>query len=147
MSEFSNYKMPFHPKSLMESGGEMATCSVPESIAQNIMLLIVTRKGENRFDPDYGNEVWDLEFDTGISESRWETILTQSLRQQILEYEQRLSHPKVSAKLTYVEQTYEMRKFTEIKRKVNIVVSAIILESGERFNFQTELFLSPLSVE
>ena len=53
-----NYRFPFNPLAVMKDSGSMETCDVAESIAQNIMLLIITKMGENRYDEDYGNEVW-----------------------------------------------------------------------------------------
>jgi hypothetical protein len=54
-----NYRMPFVPSTLMTEGGSIDTCDMGESIAHNIMLLITTKKGENRYDENYGNDVWN----------------------------------------------------------------------------------------
>ncbi len=42
--ESTNYKMPFDPAALMTENGSIETCDIAESIAQNIMLLIITKK-------------------------------------------------------------------------------------------------------
>ncbi|SNV34779.1 Gene 25-like lysozyme [Chryseobacterium taklimakanense] len=145
--EQPNYKMPFNPKSVMSSNGVLQTCDMGESIAQNIMLLITTKKGENRYDENYGNEVWNTEFDNGISPSVWESIFIKSLRRQILDYEQRLVNPEVEAHISIVEHTYETRNLTEIKKKVRVTIRAKLEATGENFNFATELFLSPMSID
>lgn len=39
-----NYRFPFNPSALMTENGSIETCDIAESIAQNIMLLIITKK-------------------------------------------------------------------------------------------------------
>lgn len=39
-----NYRFPFNPLAVMKDSGSMETCDVAESIAQNIMLLIITKR-------------------------------------------------------------------------------------------------------
>ena len=145
--EQPSYQMPFNPLSVMTSEGSMRTCDLGESIAQNIMLLITTKKGENRYDENYGNDVWNTEFDNGISPSVWENIFVKSLHRQILDYEQRLANPDVKAHISFVEHTYETRNFTEVKKKVRVVIKAKMEATGENFSFATELFLSPMSID
>jgi len=131
----------------MISNGQLETCDVFESIAQNIMLLIITKKGENRYDENYGNDVWDVEFDNGVSTMMWENIFVKSLKRLIKDYEPRIVFPKVQAHITYVEHDYETRGFAEVKKKVKIGINAIMESTGENFNFSTELYLSPMSIE
>lgn len=141
------YKMPFNPASVMTSHGSMKTCDIGESIAQNIMLLITTKQGENRYDEHYGNDVWNTEFDNGISPAVWENIFIKSLYRQIVAYEPRLVNPVVEAHISFVEHTYETRNFTEVKKKVRVTIKAKLEATGENFNFATELFLSPMSID
>lgn len=142
-----NYQMPFDPEELMSENGSIKTCTEAESIAQNLMLLITTKKRENRYDPDYGNDVWDIEFDNAVTTVMWENIFVESFRQQIQKYEPRLTQARVDAHIEFVEHSYESRKFTEIKKKAKIGVNARLVESGEQFRFVTELFLSPMSID
>ena len=43
-------------------GGKLERCSQEESIAQQIMLLIVSRQGELIGKESYGSIIWELEF-------------------------------------------------------------------------------------
>lgn len=142
-----NYRMPFVPSILMSEGGSIDTCDVGESIAHNIMLLITTKKGENRYDESYGNEVWNLEFDNGITSAVWENIFVKSLKKQILEFEPRIVQPQIDAHVEIVEHNYDTKEHTEIKKKVKIAINAKMESTGERFSFSTELFLSPMSID
>ncbi len=134
----TNYRMPFDPRAAMTSDDNIATCSTGESIAQN---------GENRYDPQYGNDVWEVEFDNGVSSAAWENIFIKSLQRQIRDYEPRLTEAHVSADINYVEHSYETRNFTEVKKKVRVAINAKMRETGENFSFSTELFLSPMSID
>ena len=142
-----NYRMPFVPSTLMSEGGSIDTCDVGESIAHNIMLLITTKKGENRYDENYGNDVWSLEFDNGVTPAIWENTFIKSLRKQILECETRIIQPQISAYIEVVEHNYDTKEHTEIKKKVRIAINAKMESTGERFSFSTELFLSPMSID
>jgi len=141
------YRMPFNPGALFSDEGSIAICSTAESIAHNIMLLITTRKGENRFDEDYGNEVWDIEFDNAATQVLWEQTFINSLTLLILEHEQRITNPIVKVHTSLVHHTYKTKSFTVIKKKATIAVNAKLFDSGEHFSFSTEIFLSPMSID
>ena len=49
--------------------------------------------------------------------------------------------------IAYVEHSYDTKKFSEIKRRAKIAISAKMVETGEPFQFTTEIFLSPMSVD
>jgi predicted component of type VI protein secretion system len=139
--------MPFDPEKLMSEDGAVEMCSMAESIAQHLMILITTKKRENRFDFDYGNAVWDIEFENAVSLVAWEAIFTESMRQQIERYEPRIYAPKISVHVEYVAHSHETKKHSEIKKKAKIGIHAKLTETGENFNFSTELFLSPMSID
>ncbi|RYZ46117.1 MAG: hypothetical protein EOP49_23920 [Sphingobacteriales bacterium] len=143
----SNYKMPFDPERLMAENNPAEMCSVAESIAQHLMLLITTRKRESRYDFEYGNDVWDIEFENAVTTVHWETMFVESMLRQITAYEPRIYDPKVEVHIVYVEQTYETRDHSEIKKKARIAVNAKLTDTGELFSFSTELFLSPMSID
>lgn len=140
-------KFPFNPEHAMTEGLSLATCSLAESIAQHIMLLVLTRKGENRFNPDYGNAVWDLEFDNAVTAVEWERVFEESLLEQIAHYEPRISYPQIQVHIEYVEHHYGTKNFVEIRKKAKIGINAILTEIGERFTFSTHIYLSPMAVD
>ncbi|MEK6512479.1 GPW/gp25 family protein [Myroides odoratimimus] len=141
------YKFPFNPELAMSEGASLPTCSLAESIAQNVMLLVLTRKGENRFNPDYGNAVWDLEFDNAVTLVEWERVFEESLLDQIKKYEPRIIFPKIQVHMEYVEHNYGTRDFVEIRKKAKIGVNAVLTDIGELFTFSTHIYLSPMSVD
>lgn len=145
--QYTFFKFPFNPEFAMTEGAIIPTCSLAESIAQHVMLLILTRKGENRFNPDYGNAVWDLEFDNAITTVEWERVFEQSLLDQIKKYEPRISYPQVQVHMEYVEHTYGTKDFVEVRKKAKIGINAILTDLGERYTFSTHIYLSPMAVD
>ncbi|MCC9043545.1 GPW/gp25 family protein [Myroides sp. M-43] len=141
------YKFPFNPELAMSEGASLPTCSLAESIAQNVMLLVITRKGENRFNPDYGNAVWDLEFDNAVTSVEWERVFEESLLDQIKKHEPRIIFPKIQVHMEYVEHNYGTKDFVEIRKKAKIGVNAVLTDIGELFTFSTHIYLSPMSVD
>jgi phage baseplate assembly protein W len=129
------YKKPFRLSNIF-NGQDIDKQDVGASISQYIELIIFTRYGEHRFKPDFGCEIWDLDFELIISESMWEEKLRQSLLRSITQYEKRIYD---------VNKFYPLRNVSEIKKKVEIVVSGKMQQTGENYVFTTSLFLSPLS--
>lgn len=140
-------RLPVNFGDLMR-GRELERCrAVPESISQHIHLLLTTRPGENRFDPDYGCAIWDLDFELIISEGTWKETFRASVVEALFQYEKRLDAVQVDVGLETIERVFGMRRQPEVRRKAVVMVRATMVETGEPFSFRTELYLSPLSVE
>lgn len=140
-------KIPFDPESLISPNSKAKTCGMAESIAQNLMLLITSRRRENRFNPDYGNDVWEFEFDNAITLAKWEALFIESLKRQIKAYEPRITQPKIEVHMQQVEHTYSTRKFSEIKKRAKIAINAKLIDTGEPYRFATELYIGPMSID
>lgn len=138
------YSKPFKLQSVL-SGSELQTSDLGKSISNHIELIIFTRYGEHRHNPDFGCEIWDLDFELIVSESLWEEKFRKSLLKSITEYEKRIYSAAVEVKISEVENVYPLRKITEVKKKVDISVRAKLKITGEKYFFNTALFLSPLS--
>ena len=80
-----------------------------------------------------------------VSETTWEEKFRQSLLRSITEYERRLYQVEVEINMTEVEKKFSLRNVTEIKKKVDISIWGKMNITGEKYYFNTGLFLSPLS--
>ena len=134
-------KYPIDFSSLLK-GNNKNQCEIQESIAYNIMLIVTTSFGEIPEKPDYGSEIWELEFDQHINRRTWEEQVKNSLFDSISKNEQRLNLTSVAITLDEVEDK-ELK--TSIRRKANIIVNGIIKNSLIPFNFHTKLNISPIS--
>lgn len=140
------YKIPFQLSKVLE-GNELSTCGLAESITKNLELIIMTRFGEHRGDPTFGCEIWDLDFELIVSERIWEEKLRKSLFRSITTHEYRLSNIELIVAISNIEKHNLFKKFTEVKKRVDIRLTGIIQKTGAPFTFNTNLFLSPLSVD
>ncbi|WP_129715019.1 GPW/gp25 family protein [Pedobacter sp. SYP-B3415] len=138
------YSRPFNFKNIFEQR-EFQETDLGKSISNNIQLIIFTRFGEHRFNPDFGCEIWDLDFELIVSETIWEEKFRKSLLRSVTEYESRLYDVSAEVKMSEVEKFYPQRNVTEIKKKVDLVVKGKINTTGEKYFFNTALFLSPLT--
>ncbi|SEB17766.1 GPW/gp25 family protein [Pedobacter hartonius] len=137
------YSKPFKLKSIF-SNHDLDTSNLGESISQNLELIIFTRYGEHRHNPDFGCEIWDLDFELVISERIWEEKFRQSLLKSITTYEPRLYQVGLEIKMTEVEKIFSGIKIAEVKKKVEIYISGRVNLTGEKYLFNTTLYLSPL---
>jgi len=138
------YKKPFALNKIF-TGQDLDKQDVGASISQYIELIIFTRYGEHRFKPDFGCEIWDLDFELIISESMFEEKLRKSLLRSITNYEQRIYDVHIDVHIKEVNKFYPLRNVNEIKKKVEIVVNGKMQQTGENYVFSTSLYLSPLS--
>lgn len=138
------YSKPLKVGSIMK-GLDTDDSEVGRSISDHIQLIIFTRYGENRYNPEFGCEIWDLDFELIVSELLWEEKFRKSLLRSISEYESRLDHINVEIKISEVENIFPLRRITEIKKKVDITIRALLKTTGEKYYFNTSLYLSPLT--
>ena len=124
--------------------GQMQRCSYEESIAQHIMMLIVSRYGEVEGKEDYGSVIWDLEFNQVLKNADWEEKVRQSLETTITKYESRLKDIHVRVELTEVEEDVR-NKFPNARQRVRVWVNGVMVRNDQQFNFGTHLYISPIS--
>ena len=130
----------------MSKGIPHKSCSLEESVAQYLMMLITCRYGEIVDKYDFGSAIWELEFNQLVKIYQWEEAVRKSLVDTIDKYEKRLANLLVDVKLSEVDADVSLgRGFSEIRRKAVISVSGNLKHSGVKFDFNTTLFISPLS--
>ena len=78
-------KMPLQLQSAVAK--KLQRCSYQESIAQHIMLLILSHHGEVIGREDFGSMIWDLEFNQLVKISDWEEGVKNSLIKTIEKYQ------------------------------------------------------------
>jgi phage baseplate assembly protein W len=138
------YKIPLQLSVVLE-GNELATCSLSDSISKNLELIIMTKYGEHRSDPTFGCGIWDLDFELIVSQNLWEEKLRQSLLESIKKHETRISNVVITVNIAELKKQAFFKEYPEIKKSVEIDINAIIIKTGIDFEFNTHLFLSPLS--
>ena len=138
----SNYlKLPLKFDSFFEKK-KLDRCTLKDSIARNIHLLITTQLEENNQDYNYGSQFWDHDYDIHMTNAiRREMILT-TLKKQLQKYEKRLVKPIVEVNV--IQKEYRLSNNLQLRRRVEIAVSGQLTRSNEPFRFQTGFFIGPM---
>ncbi|MEM6816861.1 MAG: GPW/gp25 family protein [Bacteroidota bacterium] len=133
--------------SKIAQGEPVSTCSRQESIAQFIMLIITSKYGELPGSDDFGSEIWELEFLQLANAHSWEERVKESIEKAIVKYEKRLKEVKVTVSLDKVEDI-DMKSTTKsygVRKQAKIFVNGIMKGTDQHFNFNTKIFISPIS--
>ncbi|RPD44687.1 hypothetical protein DNI29_21395 [Hymenobacter sediminis] len=135
------YRLPLNFEELLQRQ-PLARCSVQESIAQHLYLMLTTHFGESRFDPAFGCVVWQQDFEA-MTNMRWKDNVQRSVEQMVAAREPRLEQVKV---LVGIED-FEMKGVNQrIRKRLEVTVRAILRRTNEPFAFRASLFVAPLSV-
>ncbi|MGB0879541.1 MAG: GPW/gp25 family protein [Polaribacter sp.] len=137
-------RLPINFSSVL-NGQKPNSCSLEESIAQSIMMQITSRYGEVAGRPDFGSDIWELEFNQLVKVYEWEEKVKQSLLRTISTYEKRLYDVNVTVNLNEFEKESSIRVKSDIRRKADIFVRGKIIYQDVPFHFNTTLYISPLS--
>ncbi|GAB2556397.1 GPW/gp25 family protein [Spirosoma areae] len=121
------------------------TCSLPQSIAQNLYLMLTTHFAESRFDETFGCSLWDEDF-VNQTNSRWKEDIRQSIETSVAAHEKRLIQVRIRVELTDQEMQLSQTN-RRVKRRLSIWIDGLLSRTNERFSFQRSLFLAPLSTE
>lgn len=136
------YRYPIRLNSLM-TGADLPTCDIGASIAQFLNMLLHSRFNELRSDPQFGNSIWDTEFDHTVNQYTWEAQLTQSLTEAIRQQEPRLRDVTVRVVIQSAAGIDGLPGNT--RRLADVTVSATVQMTNEPFRFTTRLLLGTLS--
>ena len=119
------------------------SCSLQESIAQNIYLLLTTSFRELRFDHTYGCSIWEQDFEI-LASIKWKDTISSSLEETIGKHEERLKDVKV--RIDIEEYKFMNKESIRIKKKLIIRIEGYTVKTNERFEFVEQFFIAPFSL-
>ena len=138
----SYYRLPLDLEGILERQ-RLPRCTVQESIAQHLYLILTTYLGESRYEPDFGCQVWEQDFEA-MTTMRWKDSVQQSVEQAIQAYEPRLVRVRAQVAVT----DFELRNVHQrIRKRLQVTVNAALHRTDEPFAFQASLFVAPLSID
>lgn len=141
------YQMPLRFDMLMERNRELPECNLGTSIAQNIFLIISSKYNEHRFDPDYGCEIWEKDFELITNPIKWQEEVNRSMIASLSQHEIRLERIAVDTIVTEQPHYNPTTRVHSIKKKIIVNVRGVIRATGEPFAYSPQLFISPISVD
>lgn len=144
----SHYTLPVSFGKLMRKE-EAATSELAESVRQHVFLIMVTRFGESSYDPQYGCELWEYDFEHPSGLDARKNQLVRSIKSVLEQQEPRLD--KVSCKITIDTQEFVSRfnpKHPRIKKRITITISGQLKETNQAFQpAPFVIYFSPLSIQ
>jgi phage baseplate assembly protein W len=142
------YKLPLKFGDIMKKK-ELPMCKdIGESISQNIHLMITSKFGEYRFDPTFGSNIWDSDFENIFANDDWSDRVSNSLKEIIVLHEPRLKNIEVTAEINQEEiADNSANPQYRIKQKVVVRIEGTLTNTNERFSTTQKLYISPLSFD
>jgi phage baseplate assembly protein W len=138
------YKLPLDFSRVLQKK-DLPECNLEDSVAQHIQLLITTVLGENKDDPQYGNQLWDSDFDIRASNNEVKEQVELSVKAAIIRYEKRLSQIRVVA--TVSQEEFPSATSRKVKKKIKVTVSGILTRNKTPFIYNSFFYVSPLSYD
>ena len=119
-------------------------CSLRQSVAQNLHLILTTSFGEMLIDPSFGSAIWDSEFSNITFDGGKKESVVQKLQESIKAYEQRIDNCKITLN---IEQDRVVSVFSndQMKRKLVIQISAVLKHTNESIVYRDSFFIAPLA--
>lgn len=136
------YKLPIDFDSLMAKK-DVDKTPLSASVSQHIFLLSTTSFGECKFDETYGTEIWELDFDLLKTDNSLKDLISGALKNSIRLHEKRLHLEDVEVSIR--DYNIGIIGKTRMKKRVEIGIKGVILETNQPFIFKNSFFVGPLS--
>lgn len=136
------YKIPIDFNVIIQKK-EIEKTSIEHSIAQQIILLATTTFGECKFDETYGSKIWEIDFDLLMNENTLKEIISKTMRESLFLHERRIKVNELKVELS--EAVFIVDEVSRAKKKVDIIIEAIIKSTNRNFDFRSYFFVGPLS--
>lgn len=136
------YKLPIDFDSLMAKK-DVDKIPLSASISQHIFLLSTISFGECKFDETYGTEIWELDFDLLKTDNSLKDFISGALKNSIRLHEKRLHLEDVEISIR--DYNIGITGKTRMKKRVEIGIKGVILETNQPFIFKNSFFVGPLS--
>ena len=137
------YTLPLDPELLMQKK-EHHGCNLKQSVAHHLHLIVTTAFGEMQSDADFGNSIWDHDFDNITTRTRQQEWMKESLAQAIRKHEKRLDSIKVDV-LVKQEEVSALSTERRVKKRLDIYITGRLTATSEDIVFRDSFFVSPLS--
>ncbi|MEZ0540558.1 GPW/gp25 family protein [Fibrella arboris] len=119
------------PLTRLMQPGNLPKLSLTEAIRQHIDLLLVTRLGEYRFDPQLGNAVWQGDYAAITHPTLWKGETEQSLTELIQHYEKRIRFARVAVDVDELEETDRAGVRRRTRKRLTIRVNGTLIDIDE----------------
>ncbi len=122
------------------------TCTLQQSVAQHLHLIITTSFGELPADENFGCSIWEHDFDNITSAHKIKEFIKDSLQSSIEHYEKRLGNVRIELLISQEELT-NSKQGARVKKKINITITGMLQSTNEKFVYEDNFFTGPLSFQ
>lgn len=141
---FSSYlDIPVNFGSLIRKA-EAKRVDLKQSIHHMIHLILTTSYGEVRYDPAFGWDIWQFDFETIYNPYAFREDLKASLQKTIMKHETRLANVSVDLQVEQLEVITRVRN-KRVKTRIVLIVNGTIERTNESFSHREVFFIGPLS--
>jgi phage baseplate assembly protein W len=113
-----------------------------QSICKNLFLILSTFKGESRFDPDFGTNIWDKDFHV-VNDLQWMEEIEQSIFDAFTQYESRINFERVMISFKQTEDNSS--NSISYRKQLSVQAYGTYIMTGESFQFKQAIYLSPIT--
>ncbi len=136
--------MPLKLGSLTEKK-DLPTCSLENSIAQNIHLILTTSFGEFKQDDSFGCSIWEYDFENTTRNNHWKDQIAKSIKESVEKHEKRLTNVHVKAEVG--QEEIRNKDGSRVNKKIEIKLTGNLNLTNQHFEFFEKIFVSPFSPE
>ncbi|MBO0950450.1 GPW/gp25 family protein [Fibrella forsythiae] len=102
-----------------------------EAIRQHIDLLLATRLGECRYDPQMGSAVWQGDYAAITNPTLWKGETEQTLAALIQQYEKRIRNARVAVDVDELEEIDRDGVRRRARKRLTIRVNGTLIDVDE----------------
>lgn len=135
------YKLPFQPQRVMNKQ-EHPKCTLSDSVAGIIHLMVITGFGDCQFDNSFGCEIWEHDFENIFNSQIYREKLRSSIQATIVKHEYRITNVNVGIQIDQIDYKLDNHK---VKSRVRLKIDAVLLTTNEPFSYSDQFYIGPLS--
>ncbi len=118
-----------------------------DSVKQHIHLILKTHFKECRYDLSYGCYVWEKDFETIRSVSKWKKELYEAFMQALQQHEKRVHYTDIRLDVDELRWADpDTRKMSRLRKRITIQIEGTLMKTNEPFQHTEYIFFSPLSL-
>lgn len=123
---------------------EFSKSNLDDTISVLIQSLIFNMNDNSRYDFNFGNTIWNIDFDLFKTPGDWETNFSNTIYTKLTDHIDALQSIDVSVSRSEVSANFKYIKYPIIKFYLDIHINATNVLTSEEYYFHTCLFLSPM---
>jgi phage baseplate assembly protein W len=139
------YSLPLALEQVLQKK-ELPVCSLQQSVAQHLHLIITTAFGEFPADENFGCSIWEHDFDNLTSTHKIKEWILQSLLASVQQYEKRLGGVRIELTIRQ-EEAADHSNGCRVKKKYLVLLTGTLQATNEKFSYQDIFFTGPLSYQ